>query len=80
MLVNFFFCLFFIGVNIFVSFYFSGGNSFGYFILMCYIVDLNMIFYMFVLFVGISVIINIFMFFVIVKKIFEKEDVCKLRE
>lgn len=80
LLVNFFFCLFFIGVNISVSFYSSGGNSFGYSTSTCYIADPNMILYTFALPVGISVIINTFMFFVTVKKIFQKEDVRKSRE
>lgn len=80
LLVNFFFCLFFIGVNISLSYFSSGGNSFGYSTSTCYIADPNMILYTFALPVGISVSINTFMFLVTVNKIFQKEDVRKSRE
>lgn len=69
LLFNMFFFIFFVGINVILSYNFSYGENLGYFFIICYIVEFSMVLYIFVLFVGIVVCFNMFMFLVMVSRI-----------
>lgn len=75
LIVNLIICLFMIVINVIVSYVRSNGENLGCFLLICYIVDFDMVMYIFVLFIGLFMVINIFMFLVILIRVFKKINV-----
>lgn len=61
--------VFMIVVNVFVSRYFYEDDNFGYFLMICFIVWQNFNFFIFLIFIVVMIILNNFMFFIIVKEI-----------